>query len=32
LRGALQKYAKPELIPLEAKAWENAVEEKYVDR
>jgi hypothetical protein len=23
LRGALQSYAKPELIPLESKLWEN---------
>lgn len=32
LRGALQKYARPELIPQESSAWENAVEEKYGDR
>jgi len=32
LRGALQNYARPELIPAESGAWENAVEEKYGDR
>ena len=31
LRGALQKYARPELIARESSAWENAVEEKYGD-
>ena len=32
LRGALQKYARPELISQESSAWINAVEEKYGDR
>jgi hypothetical protein len=32
LKGALKMYAKPELITLESKAWENATEEKYDDR
>ncbi|MDJ0590755.1 MAG: hypothetical protein QNJ72_12265 [Pleurocapsa sp. MO_226.B13] len=32
LRGALQKYARPESIAQESNAWENAVEEKYGDR
>lgn len=32
LKGALQMYANPELIPLESQAWENAVQEKYNDR
>ena len=32
LRGALQKYARPELIPQESNAWINAVEKKYGDR
>lgn len=32
LRGALQNYARPELIDLESSAWENAIEEKYGDR
>ena len=32
LRGALQKYARPEFISQESNAWENAVEEKYGDR
>ncbi len=32
LRGALQKYARPELISTESSAWENAVEKKYGDR
>lgn len=29
LRGALSKYAKPELIPSEEGAWERAVTENY---
>lgn len=32
LKGALKMYAKPELITLESKAWENATEEKYDHR
>lgn len=32
LRGALQRYARPELIDLESSAWEKATEEKYGDR
>jgi hypothetical protein len=27
--GSLHKYANPDLIPLEKKAWEMAVEDKY---
>lgn len=29
LRGSLSKYAKPDLIPAEKDAWENAMREKY---
>ncbi len=32
LKGALQKYARPEFISQEPNAWENALEEKYGDR
>jgi hypothetical protein len=32
LRGALRRYAKPNLIALESDAWAKAMEEKYGDR